>query len=933
MAIIDKYPAGTLASTDYLIGVDVSEKNVTRNIPVSEISAVILAAKGVSTVSSIKTTSSPFVNLGLTKGGIAIPAITTTGLITPVISATGTASRNTYLRGDGTWSTPGPVPEELPIRKEGFDITTVGGGALTLDFTDGGVSASNFLDAVTVKIEGPNAVANNIIPGGGISTSGPTGAVTITNEGVTQVQAGGNITLSATSGDNVKISSTANPGTVTGFSSGPGLTEPVLGKLAVSYSGTGNIIESIGSNAQIGLNDEISFNQTTSSIVKNIQPRDVTQDMLVKVKEDIDSGDEHKVLNNNDTYNTTAVAKHAVTLTQSQYNTIPTKDPNTLYIIIGETAEFTVTAEYDISGLIINGGPCDSEYSFDPPLPQSITGPTGTPYNFLTTLIFAPGASYSGMGPTFGTSGSIGSANSTATIVINGTITCSNIPSIRALLDINLQGNITDGLNTIWEYDTSHALPGAFDPASGYSTTLPYNYSFGPLIKIKDANTYKWIVNPTYDGVSWGAAWASGSITTTAPSTTTTVTHNINATWDYIEYPANIVVDTSRITFDTTGSCLGSGIADAGSYSLSPMIVATPSRLAGQGDSVIARYNETITWGVQTLTATSPDYTVTSALTYEDASGAALTPADLKVIATLTTGNTVTVYAKAEICYNPAAKSIEYRMLDAYAAVTAGVTYSSASNPVSIADLTITPNTPCSFAPACTTGQQKVSGAIGEPYSYSTISIVNAPGTYWHDPTDTYSITPGSTLSGTFGVTAAASGAGTITPYDPKIETLSITGQLYRAFSQVQNQTTLGEVVDGGDVDAITWVVFWRGKNADGSYLAGTGPGSGNFTIEQSTPGTWLGTSCQIGSAGSIEVMVTRSYPSSIAYFDGYIKFSTSTDGIVWTEVKNMPFLSTQNIDGGIGQGTGWPIYTFTGLTRTYSGVGDIKLKVEISEI
>lgn len=930
MAIIDKYPAGTLASTDYLIGVDRSNENVTRNIPVSEISAVILAAKGVSTVSSIKTESSPFVNLELTKGGLPISALTTTGIITPVISATGTPSRSTYLRGDGTWSTPGPVPEELPIRKEGFDITTVGGGALTLDFTDGGVVASNFLDAVTVKIEGPNAVANNIIPGGGISTSGPTSAVTITNAGVTEIRAGGNITLSATSGDNVKISSTANPGTVTGFSSGPGLTEPAAGKLAVSYSGNDNIIESIGSNAHIGLNDEISYNQTTSSAVKNMMPRDFTEEMLVKVKEDIDNGDEHKVVNNTDTYDTTAVAKYAVTLTQSQYNTIPTKDPNTLYIIIGETAEFTVTAEYDVSGLIVNGGPCDSSYSFDPPLPQSITGPTGTPYDFLTTLIFAPGTSYSGMGPAFGTSGSIGSADSTATIAITGTITCPVIPSIRALLDINLQGNITDGLNTVWEYDTSHALPGAYDPASGYSATLPYNYSFGPLVKIKDTNTYKWSVNPTYDGGAWGAAWASGSISTTAPSTTIPVTHNINATWNYVEYPANIVVDTSRITLDTTGSCQGSGIAPADSYSLSPMIVATPTRLAGQGDNVIARYNETVTWGVQTLTASSPDYTITSALTYEDASGAALTPADLKVIATLTTGNTVTVYAKALLCNDPAAKPLEYRMLDAYTAASTGVTFSSGFNPVSIANLTITPNAPCSFAPACTTGQQKINGAIGESYSYAPISVVNDAGTYWDQASNTYTITPGATLSGTFGTTPAASGTGT--QGDPKVETLSITGPLSRSSARLTVISSLGQVVDGGDVENITYEVYIKGLNSDGSYLDGTGAGSGQMSITQTTPGaTSPNSPLQFGSAGAVEWIITRTSPAQTeAAFDGYFKFSVSDDGVSYTEVKNIPFLATQDIHNLDGTG-GWPTYTFTGLVRTFAASKYMKL--EISEI
>ena len=103
MAIIKSYPSGTLKLTDYLIASDLSTENATRNFKVSEVVNTILASLGIGTVTSISTSNSDFITL---TGG----PITTTGTLTSSLSASGTPSTLTYLRGDGTWSEPGPTP-------------------------------------------------------------------------------------------------------------------------------------------------------------------------------------------------------------------------------------------------------------------------------------------------------------------------------------------------------------------------------------------------------------------------------------------------------------------------------------------------------------------------------------------------------------------------------------------------------------------------------------------------------------------------------------------------------------------------------------------------------------------------------------------------------------------------------------------------------
>ena len=110
MATLKSYSSGTLKLTDYLIATDLSTENVTRNFQVSEVVNAILKALSIGTVTSVSTGNSDFISFS---GG----PITTSGSLTASLSASGTPSSATYLRGDGTWSEPGPTPTDMPPQR------------------------------------------------------------------------------------------------------------------------------------------------------------------------------------------------------------------------------------------------------------------------------------------------------------------------------------------------------------------------------------------------------------------------------------------------------------------------------------------------------------------------------------------------------------------------------------------------------------------------------------------------------------------------------------------------------------------------------------------------------------------------------------------------------------------------------------------------
>ena len=153
MAQIPSYTTGSLKLSDYFIGTDVSAENVTRSMPVSDVVSSILAIKNIGTVTSISTSDSTYITLA---GG----PITTTGSLIASLSASGTPSSATYLRGDGPWAAPGPTPTDI--------ITLYNGNSITNDttqwkFTGTGVSAGSSNNNVTLDIPGHLSSVESII--------------------------------------------------------------------------------------------------------------------------------------------------------------------------------------------------------------------------------------------------------------------------------------------------------------------------------------------------------------------------------------------------------------------------------------------------------------------------------------------------------------------------------------------------------------------------------------------------------------------------------------------------------------------------------------------------------------------------------------------------------------------------------------------------
>ena len=506
MAIIYSYPLdNTPAAEDLLLGTSIANGNATKSYTIASLVGLVDTQGGTGTVQRISTANSTFISMA---GG----PVTTAGTLTASLSAAGTPSNNTFLRGDNTWSpatTTGSA--NIEVFDEGASITTA---VNSFNFIGTGAVATAVGNAVTINVPTAANAITSIIGGTGITVDQPVGEVTITNSGVLSLVAGSNITLTQAAGV-FTINASNNPGTVQSVVAGSGLklesavgtitTNPTIG---IEYLGSNNYIL-IGQSIAIATeNDSIAFNQLTSSNVKTTTFSTLPMVALPLVKTYIDAGDLNVVKNNTDTFNTTATVNNVVTLTSAEYTALAAKNVNTLYILDAATppAALVVTltpvtnsisgpaAGYTITGAVAN---------------DTVSGIIGEPYTFTT--IVTPAAGYY-----FSTSvaGNIvsGTIAATANIAqtLTGTVALLPTPAVTATLQVvtNIQGG-----------PSSAYIIGGNTTGAISTGTAPHTYTFATTISNPPSNNaYTWLVAPVITNAT-GTISGSQTVITTITGT------------------------------------------------------------------------------------------------------------------------------------------------------------------------------------------------------------------------------------------------------------------------------------------------------------------------------------------------------------------------------------------------------------------------------
>jgi hypothetical protein len=185
----------TLASGDYMVFSDTANANTVKeilvsNIPLGQFNNDQGWTSNAGTVTSVSTANSTFIS---GSGG----PITGSGSLTYSLSATGTPSSSTYLRGDNTWaSVPGGYTSWTLAGDGGTPQTISDGNTATFAGGTGISTSAGTTDTLTITNTG---VTSNVA-GTGISVSGATGAVTITNSGVTSVTGGTGVDVNTSTG-------------------------------------------------------------------------------------------------------------------------------------------------------------------------------------------------------------------------------------------------------------------------------------------------------------------------------------------------------------------------------------------------------------------------------------------------------------------------------------------------------------------------------------------------------------------------------------------------------------------------------------------------------------------------------------------------------------------------------------------------------------
>ena len=503
MAIIYSYPTeATPTTSDLLLGTSIeNDSKPTKTFTIASLAALVSANAGTGTVTGVSTANSTFINM---TGG----TINVSGTLQASLSASGTPSNATFLRGDNTWSPATSTGSpNVAILDE---LTTITSAATSINFTGAGVTGNAVGNDVTISIPAATSAVTsiNVAAQDGISVNQSTGDVEVTNTGVLSLTAGSNITLSGTTG-NVVINAQNNPGTVQSILPGNGLqldsgvltANPTIG---VEYEGSNNYILVKSSAAAPTLNDFIPFSQLSSSAVKTSTFGTIPMAALPLVQSYIDTGDENTVSNSTDDKVTTAKITNVITLTSVEYSGI-TPDPGTLYIITPASTSYTVTLS-PVTNNIIDATPGAPNYTITGNVSgDTIDGIAGEPYEFITTV--TPGAGYYFSTPV---SGNVVSGTIASTTAVGQTLAgeLKAVPSPAIVATLLVVTDIQGGPAS--EYTIAGDLTGA--------TQRGGSYTFATTCTLNGGSGYTFTSGPTITNAT-GTITGSQTVVTTITGT------------------------------------------------------------------------------------------------------------------------------------------------------------------------------------------------------------------------------------------------------------------------------------------------------------------------------------------------------------------------------------------------------------------------------
>ncbi len=212
------------------------------------------------TVTSVATSNGTFVDVS---GG----TITTTGTITGDLSATGTASASTFLRGDNTWATPaggGTMSSWILAGDSGTqtitdgNTATIAGGTgltsvaaatdtVTLNLDNTAVSAGSYTYAsLTVDAQGRLTAASSGSTPGTMDDwvlTGDTGSQTISDGNTVDIAGGTGISTAASATDTLTVTNTG----VTSNVAGTGISvSGATGAVTITNSGVTSAVAGTG---------------------------------------------------------------------------------------------------------------------------------------------------------------------------------------------------------------------------------------------------------------------------------------------------------------------------------------------------------------------------------------------------------------------------------------------------------------------------------------------------------------------------------------------------------------------------------------------------------------------------------------------------------------------------------------------------------------